>query len=110
MEEPALLGYPQRDVDVGRGDDADDVALPNGTEIAVQGIGRADARRRSRNARGDIVGTTRSDADGYYRLADLAPGTPVKVVVHHVDGTADEEPRLRQERSKARQELETEAR
>ena len=49
------------------------------------------------DARGDIVGSTRSDADGRYRLADLAPGrymvvattyAPAAVQVHVPAGEA----------------------
>jgi hypothetical protein len=45
-----------------------------GTVLAPDGSVVAEATVTASDARGDIIGSTRSDADGRYRLADLAPG------------------------------------
>ena len=45
-----------------------------GTVLAPDGTVVPEATVTASDARGDIVGTTRSDAEGSYRLADLPPG------------------------------------
>jgi MFS family permease len=68
-----------------------------GTVLAPDGAKVAEATVTASDARGDIVGTTRSDVDGRYRLADLAPGrymvvattyAPAAVQVHVRAGEA----------------------
>ena len=68
-----------------------------GTVLAPDGSVVAEATVTASDARGDIVGSTRSDADGRYRLADLAPGrymvvattyAPAAVQVHVPAGAA----------------------
>ena len=68
-----------------------------GTVLAPDGSVVAEATVTASDARGDIVGSTRSDADGRYRLADLAPGrymvvattyAPAAVQVHVPAGEA----------------------
>ena len=45
-----------------------------GTVLAPDGSVVPEATVTASDARGDIVGSTRSDVDGRYRLADLPPG------------------------------------
>ncbi len=68
-----------------------------GTVLAPDGSAVPEATVTASDARGDIVGTTRSDADGHYRLADLPPGrymvvattyAPAAVQVHVPAGPA----------------------
>jgi EmrB/QacA subfamily drug resistance transporter len=68
-----------------------------GTVTAPDGSAVADATVTASDARGDIVGSTVSDAEGHYRLADLAPGrymvvatryAPAAVQVHVPAGEA----------------------
>ena len=68
-----------------------------GTVLAPDGSVVAEATVTASDARGDIVGSTRSDAEGRYRLADLPPGSylvvattyaPAAVQVHVPAGEA----------------------
>ncbi len=68
-----------------------------GTVTAPDGSAVAEATVTASDARGDIVGSTVSDAEGHYRLADLAPGrymvvatryAPAAVQVHVPAGEA----------------------
>jgi MFS family permease len=68
-----------------------------GTVLAPDGSVVAEATVTASDARGDIVGSTRSDVDGRYRLADLPPGrymvvattyAPAAVQVHVPAGEA----------------------
>ncbi len=68
-----------------------------GTVTAPDGSAVADATVTASDARGDIVGSTYSDADGHYRIADIPPGrymvvatryAPAAVQVHVPAGEA----------------------